>query len=52
MKFGEGIARLLADYGVDTVFGIPGVHTIEMYRGLRDAGIASHPARHEQGVGF
>lgn len=52
MKFGEGVARLLADYGVDTVFGIPGVHTIEMYRGLRDAGIASHPARHEQGVGF
>lgn len=52
MKFGEGVARLLADYGVDTVFGIPGVHTIEMYRGLRDAGIESHPARHEQGVGF
>lgn len=52
MRFGEGVARLLADYGVDTVFGIPGVHTIEMYRGLRGAGIASHPARHEQGVGF
>ena len=52
MRFGEGVARLLADYGVDTVFGIPGVHTIEMYRGLRAAGITSHPARHEQGVGF
>lgn len=52
MRFGEGIARLLADYGVDTVFGIPGVHTIEMYRGLRSAGISSHAARHEQGVGF
>ncbi|KZE89858.1 thiamine pyrophosphate-binding protein [Microbacterium sp. TNHR37B] len=52
MRFGEGVTRLLADYGVDTVFGIPGVHTIEIYRGLRDAGIASHPARHEQGVGF
>ncbi|WP_159500517.1 5-guanidino-2-oxopentanoate decarboxylase [Microbacterium sp. 18062] len=52
MRFGEGVVRLLADYGVDTVFGIPGVHTIELYRGLRAAGIASHPARHEQGAGF
>lgn len=52
MRLGEGVARLLADYGVSTVFGIPGVHTIELYRGLRDAGIRSCPARHEQGVGF
>ena len=52
MIFGEAVALLLADYGVDTVFGIPGVHTIELYRGLPAAGITSHPARHEQGVGF
>jgi acetolactate synthase-1/2/3 large subunit len=52
MKFGEAVTRLLADYGVTDVFGIPGVHTIELYRGLRDAGLRSHPARHEQGVGF
>ena len=26
--------------GVDTVFGIPGVHTLELYRGLAAAGTA------------
>ena len=31
---GEAVVRLLEQYGVDTVFGIPGVHTLEMYRGL------------------
>jgi thiamine pyrophosphate-dependent acetolactate synthase large subunit-like protein len=25
---------LLEAYGVDTVFGIPGVHTLELYKGL------------------
>ncbi|MDL5351612.1 thiamine pyrophosphate-binding protein [Microbacterium sp. zg-YB36] len=52
MRLGEAVAHQLALRGVDTVFGIPGVHTIEMYRGLPAAGIASHPARHEQGAGF
>lgn len=52
MKLGEAIAYQLASRGVTDVFGIPGVHTIEMYRGLPAAGIASHPARHEQGTGF
>lgn len=52
MRLGEAIAQQLALRGVTDVFGIPGVHTIEMYRGLPAAGIASHPARHEQGVGF
>ncbi|MFF2631873.1 thiamine pyrophosphate-binding protein [Microbacterium sp. NPDC058021] len=52
MRLGEAVAHQLALRGVDTVFGIPGVHTIEMYRGLPAAGIATHPARHEQGAGF
>ena len=30
---------LLERYGVDTVFGIPGVHTLELYRGLADSKI-------------
>lgn len=40
--------------GVDTVFGIPGVHTIELYRGLAAAeGKIRHVTpRHEQGAGF
>jgi acetolactate synthase-1/2/3 large subunit len=39
---------------VDTVFGIPGVHTIELYRGLSAAGdkIRHVTPRHEQGAGF
>ncbi len=32
---GSYVAQLLAANGIDTVFGIPGVHTIELYRGLR-----------------
>ena len=31
---GELLVEILAAYGVDTVFGIPGVHTVELYRGL------------------
>ena len=49
---GEAIVRLLADYGINTVFGIPGVHTIEMYRNLESTGISHILTRHEQGAGF
>lgn len=49
---GEYLTQLLASYGVDTVFGIPGVHTIELYRGLTGSGIRHVTPRHEQGAGF
>lgn len=53
---GEATVRLLAGYGVETVFGIPGVHTLDFCRGLdRDLGGATlrHvQARNEQGAGF
>ena len=49
---GVELAAMLADRGVDTVFGIPGVHNIELYRGIEDAGIRHILARHEQGAGF
>lgn len=52
MKFGQAAVKLLENYQVDTVFGIPGVHTIELYRGLEESGIRSVPARHEQGSAF
>ena len=39
-------------YGVDTVFGIPGVHTVELYRGLPATRIRHVTPRHEQGAGF
>lgn len=34
------------------VFGIPGVHTIELYRGLSNSAIRHITPRHEQGAGF
>ena len=49
---GVELAVMLADRGVDTVFGIPGVHNIELYRGIEQAGIRHILARHEQGAGF
>lgn len=49
---GEALISLLEAYGVDTVFGIPGVHTLELYRGLGRSRIRHVQARHEQGAGF
>jgi acetolactate synthase-1/2/3 large subunit len=45
------IAALEA-HGVDTIFGIPGVHTLALYDALRDSSIRHVLARHEQGAGF
>ena len=52
MKCGEAIAKLLKAYGVDTVFGIPGVHTVEMYRNFSNSDLRHIAPRHEQGAGF
>ncbi|MDJ0614277.1 MAG: 5-guanidino-2-oxopentanoate decarboxylase [Rhizobiaceae bacterium] len=53
---GEATVRLLARYGVTTVFGIPGVHTLTMCRGLAggaNSGAVRHvQARNEQGAGY
>jgi acetolactate synthase-1/2/3 large subunit len=49
---GELLVKLLEDFGVDTVFGIPGVHTVELYRGLPATRIRHITPRHEQGAGF
>jgi len=49
---GERLMEILAAYGVDTVFGMPGVHTLEAYRGLPASGIRHIGVRHEQGAGF
>ena len=46
------IHLLRHSYGVETLFGIPGVHTIELYRGLAGSGIRHVTPRHEQGAGF
>ncbi|MCK8463790.1 5-guanidino-2-oxopentanoate decarboxylase [Aliiroseovarius sp. S1339] len=51
-SIGEALVAHLAVRGVECVFGIPGVHTIELYRGLAASGIRHVTPRHEQGAGF
>lgn len=49
---GETLVDLLEANGVEVVFGIPGVHTVELYRGLAASKIRHVTPRHEQGAGF
>ncbi|MBV9697525.1 MAG: decarboxylase, partial [Gammaproteobacteria bacterium] len=42
--------RLLAAYDVDTVFGMAGTMTVELYRGIGRAGIRHVQCRNEQGA--
>ncbi|MDQ3695052.1 MAG: thiamine pyrophosphate-binding protein [Chloroflexota bacterium] len=49
---GQAVVRALVAHGVDTIFGIPGVHTLALYDALVDAPIRHVLGRHEQGVGF
>jgi acetolactate synthase I/II/III large subunit len=49
---GEALVGLLEQAGVTHVFGIPGVHTIELYRGLAASPIRHVTPRHEQGAAF
>lgn len=49
---GEYLVKQLEAYGIETIFGIPGVHTIELYRGLPQTTLKHITPRHEQGAGF
>ncbi len=49
---GRYVVETLAANGIDTVFGIPGVHNIELYRGLECGRLRHVLARHEQNAGF
>ena len=44
--------KLLAAYGVDTVFGMAGTMTLELYRGIAATGIRHVQCRNEQGASF
>jgi 5-guanidino-2-oxopentanoate decarboxylase len=44
--------RLLAAYEVDTVFGMAGTMTLELYRGIARTGIRHVQCRNEQGASF
>ena len=52
MRVGEAVIRQLEARGVEVIFGIPGVHTVELYRGLADSPIRAVTARSEAGAGF
>jgi len=49
---GEALMDLLSNYGVDTVFGMPGTHTVELYRGISRSGIRLVQCRNELGAGL
>ena len=49
---GEAVVRQLEREGVDVAFGIPGVHSLEIYDALVDSDVEHVTGRHEQGVGF
>src|ERR1700681_4320120 len=50
MTCGEAVMKLLSAYGVDTVFGMAGTMTVELYRGIALAGIRHVQCRNEQGA--
>jgi 5-guanidino-2-oxopentanoate decarboxylase len=49
---GVQISHALKKQGVEVIFGIPGVHNVELYRGIEEAGLKHILTRHEQGAGF
>lgn len=48
----DRLLSLLDAYGVAVAFGIPGIHTVELYRTLAHHSIRHVTPRHEQGAGF
>ncbi|WP_427129668.1 thiamine pyrophosphate-binding protein [Pseudarthrobacter sp. S9] len=49
---GLAVMTTLRNYGIDTIFGIPGTHNLEFYRHLAPLGIHPVTSRHEQGAGY
>ena len=53
MTGGEAVVAALLHVGIDTVFGIPGVHSGGLYDALYgEASIRHVMSRHEQGAAF
>jgi acetolactate synthase-1/2/3 large subunit len=49
---GQAVVAQLEREGVDVAFGMPGVHTLDIYDALVDSEIDHVTTRHEQGAGF
>ncbi len=53
IRGGDAVVRALKANGIDVVFGIPGVHTLDIYDALiEDPELTHILARHEQGAGY
>jgi 5-guanidino-2-oxopentanoate decarboxylase len=50
MTCGEAVMQLLAAYEVDTVFGMAGTMTVDLYRGIARSNIRHVQCRNEQGA--
>jgi acetolactate synthase-1/2/3 large subunit len=48
----QAIVAALADAGVDTVFGLPGVHSLALWKALGGSGIRVVGVRHEQAAAY
>ncbi len=49
----QAVIATLRAHSVDTIFGIPGVHTLPLYEAMyHEPGVRHILARHEQGAGF
>ncbi len=52
-RVSDAIVEVLTGANVDTIFGIPGIHTLALYDALADAPSIRHIlTRHEQGAAF
>lgn len=49
---GTIVVKALEDLNVDTVFGIPGIHNLDIYDALIHSSIKHVTAKHEQGIGY
>jgi acetolactate synthase-1/2/3 large subunit len=53
VRGGDAVVLALKANGIDVVFGIPGVHTLDIYDALiEDPSLTHILARHEQGAGY
>ncbi|AER67510.1 thiamine pyrophosphate TPP-binding domain-containing protein [Thermovirga lienii DSM 17291] len=48
----EALVKTLESVGVTTIFGIPGIHNLDIYKALTKSPIRHITTRHEQGAGF
>jgi len=46
------LVRYLREFGIDTVFGIPGLYNMPLFEALREADLRVVAVRHEQGAAF